>query len=108
MSSVACGINLAVGDSARCRAGVRFGAARCAGGSLGMAFTGGGCTGAALGCCSCGSQNDGAEAEVDPDDVAVCSGRDNVGVADGERLRLGDGNLDVVGVGERVRLLCRP
>ena len=59
MSSVACGINLAVGDSARCLTGcllcgdgARFGAARCAGGSLGMAFTGGACIGAALGCCS--------------------------------------------------------
>ena len=115
MRPVACGINLAVGDSARCRAGcllcgdgARFGAPRCAGRSLGMAFIGGACTRAALDCCSAGCPNDGAEPEVELDEVVVCNGRDSVGVADGARSRRGDGNLDLVGVGKRARWPCLP
>ena len=112
---VACGMNLAVGDSARCRTGcllrgdgVRFGAARCAGGALGMGFTGGASAGAVLGCGSDGCPNDGAEPDVELAEAAVWNGRDNVGVAEGARSRLGDWNLPLVGVGERVRWLGRP
>ena len=114
-SSMACSMNLAVGDSSRRRTGcllcgddARFGAARCAGGSLGMAFTGGACAGAVCGCCSDGCPKDGAEVEVELDEAAVCNGRDNVGVADGDRFRRGDGNLDLAGVGERARCLPYP
>ena len=111
-SSTACGMNLAVGDSVLldaacllCGDGARLGGARCAGGSLGMALTGGVCSGAACGCGSDGCPNDGAEVEAELDETAVCKGRDRVGVADGDLLRRGDGNLDLPGVGEHI-LLC--
>ena len=114
-SSTACGINLAVGDSSRlgagcllCGDGARFGAARCAGGSLGMAFTGSACVGAVRGGTSDGCPKDGAEVEVELDEAAVCNGRDRVGVADDDRFRRGDGNLALVGVGERARCLPYP
>ena len=112
-SSTACGMNLAVGDSVLldagcllCGDGARLGGARCAGGSLGMALTGGSCSGAACGCGFTGCPNDGAEVEVELEEAAVCNGRDRVGVADGDLLRLGEGNLVLPGVGERAR--CRP
>ena len=46
------------------------------------------------------------EVEAELDETAVCKGRERVGVADGDLLRRGDGNLVLPGVGERAR--CRP
>ena len=63
--------------------------------------------GAVLGCGSDGCPN-GAESDVELAEAAVWNGRDSVGVAEGARSRLGDGNLPLVGVGERVRWLGRP
>ena len=67
-----------------------------------MGFTGGASAGGVLGCGSDGCPNDGAEPDVELAEAAVWNGRDNVGVAEGARSRLGDWNLPLVGVGERV------
>ena len=61
-----------------------------------MALTGGACAGAVRGGGSDGCPKDGAEVEVELDEA----------VADGDRFRRGEGNLALVGVGERAR--CRP